>query len=75
MNLRNFFGELKRRNVYIATSSTGRDDHPAKLKQRDVYKVAIAYAVVAWLIIQAVSIACEFCPLVRLHPLLFASAT
>ena len=31
MNLRNFFGELKRRNVY---------------------KVAIAYAVIAWLLIQ-----------------------
>ena len=35
MNLRNFFGELKRRNVY---------------------KVAIAYAVIAWLLIQAGSI-------------------
>src|SRR5450432_1771925 len=35
MNLRNFFTELKRRNVY---------------------KVAIAYAVVAWLLIQAASI-------------------
>jgi hypothetical protein len=31
MNLRNFFSELKRRNVY---------------------KVAVAYAVVAWLLIQ-----------------------
>ena len=35
MNLLNFFGELKRRNVY---------------------KVAITYAVVAWLLIQAASI-------------------
>src|SRR5712692_1024685 len=35
MNLRNFFSELKRRNVY---------------------KVAVAYAVVAWLVIQAASI-------------------
>ena len=35
MNSRNFFGELKRRNVY---------------------KVAVAYAVVAWLVIQATSI-------------------
>ena len=35
MNSRNFFAELKRRNVY---------------------KVAIAYAVVAWLLIQAASI-------------------
>src|SRR5713226_2994246 len=35
MNLRNFFAELKRRNVY---------------------KVAVAYAVVAWLLIQAASI-------------------
>jgi len=35
VNLRNFFGELKRRNVY---------------------KVAIAYAVIAWLLIQAGSI-------------------
>src|SRR2546429_9992887 len=35
MNLKNFFAELKRRNVY---------------------KVAIAYAVVAWLLIQAASI-------------------
>jgi hypothetical protein len=35
MNSRNFFSELKRRNVY---------------------KVAIAYAVVAWLLIQAGSI-------------------
>ena len=35
MNLPNFFGELKRRNVY---------------------KVAITYAVVAWLLIQAASI-------------------
>jgi hypothetical protein len=35
MNLRNFFSELKRRNVY---------------------KVAIAYAVVSWLLIQAASI-------------------
>src|SRR5471032_2345680 len=35
MNLRNFFSELKRRNVY---------------------KVAVAYAVVAWLLIQAASI-------------------
>ena len=35
MNLRNFFAELKRRNVY---------------------KVAIAYAVVAWLLLQAASI-------------------
>src|SRR5438128_2802238 len=35
MNLRKFFGELKRRNVY---------------------KVAIAYAVVAWLVLQAASI-------------------
>ncbi len=35
MNLRNFFAELKRRNVY---------------------KVAIAYAVVSWLLIQAASI-------------------
>ena len=35
MNLRNFFGELKRRNVY---------------------KVAIAYTVIAWLLIQAGSI-------------------
>src|SRR6266480_3694056 len=35
MNPRNFFGELKRRNVY---------------------KVAITYAVVAWLLIQAASI-------------------
>src|SRR5436190_16864487 len=35
MNERNFFAELKRRNVY---------------------KVAIAYAVVAWLLIQAASI-------------------
>jgi TolB-like protein/Tfp pilus assembly protein PilF len=35
MNLRNFFAELKRRNVY---------------------KVAIAYAVVAWLLMQAASI-------------------
>jgi TolB-like protein len=35
MNPRNFFGELKRRNVY---------------------KVAVAYAVVAWLLIQAASI-------------------
>ena len=32
MNLRNFFAELKRRNVY---------------------KVAVAYAVVSWLLIQA----------------------
>ena len=35
MNTRNFFAELKRRNVY---------------------KVAVAYAVVAWLLIQAASI-------------------
>src|ERR1700746_3881365 len=35
MNSRNFFAELKRRNVY---------------------KVAVAYAVVAWLLIQAASI-------------------
>src|SRR2546422_3301573 len=35
MNPKNFFGELKRRNVY---------------------KVAVAYAVVAWLLIQAASI-------------------
>src|SRR6266568_4746689 len=35
MNLRNFFAELKRRNVY---------------------KVAIAYAIVAWLLLQAASI-------------------
>ena len=35
MNLRNFFAELKRRNVY---------------------KVAVAYAVIAWLLIQAASI-------------------
>jgi len=35
MNPKNFFGELKRRNVY---------------------KVAITYAVVAWLVIQAASI-------------------
>src|ERR1051326_9409596 len=35
MNPRNFFSELKRRNVY---------------------KVAVAYAVVAWLVIQAASI-------------------
>ena len=35
MNPRNFFAELKRRNVY---------------------KVAIAYAVVAWLLVQAASI-------------------
>ena len=35
MNLQNFFGELKRRNVY---------------------KVAVAYAVVTWLLIQAASI-------------------
>src|SRR6266567_3040279 len=35
MNSRNFFSELKRRNVY---------------------KVAVAYAVIAWLIIQAASI-------------------
>jgi TolB-like protein/Flp pilus assembly protein TadD len=35
MNPRNFFGELKRRNVY---------------------KVAVAYAVIAWLLIQAASI-------------------
>ena len=35
MNPRNFFAELKRRNVY---------------------KVAVAYAVVAWLLIQAASI-------------------
>src|SRR3954463_11680590 len=35
MNVRNFFSELKRRNVY---------------------KVAVAYAVVAWLLIQASSI-------------------
>ena len=35
MNLRNFFAELKRRNVY---------------------KVAVAYAVVSWLLIQAASI-------------------
>src|SRR5690349_4096659 len=35
MNLRNFFAELKRRNVY---------------------KVAVAYLVVAWLVIQAASI-------------------
>src|SRR5437773_5996137 len=35
MNLKNFFGELKRRSVY---------------------KVAIAYAVIAWLLIQAGSI-------------------
>src|SRR2546430_5970323 len=35
MNLKNFFAELKRRNVY---------------------KVAVAYAVVAWLTIQAASI-------------------
>ena len=35
MNPRNFFGELKRRNVY---------------------KVAIAYAIVAWLLVQAASI-------------------
>ena len=34
MNLRNFFAELKRRNVY---------------------KVAIAYAVVAWLLIHVVT--------------------
>ena len=34
MNLRSFFGELKRRNVY---------------------KVAIAYGVVAWLLLQAAS--------------------
>jgi len=33
MNLKNFFAELKRRNVY---------------------KVAIAYGIVAWLLIQAV---------------------
>jgi hypothetical protein len=35
MNPRNFFAELKRRNVY---------------------KVAVAYAVIAWLLIQAASI-------------------
>src|SRR5436853_6478920 len=35
MNPKNFFGELKRRNVY---------------------KVAVAYAIVAWLLIQAASI-------------------
>jgi hypothetical protein len=35
VNPKNFFGELKRRNVY---------------------KVAVAYAVVAWLLIQAASI-------------------
>src|SRR5438128_4364469 len=35
MNLKNFFAELKRRNVY---------------------KVAIAYAIVAWLLLQAASI-------------------
>src|SRR5207244_8419759 len=35
MNLRKFFGELKRRNVY---------------------KVAVAYGVVSWLLIQAASI-------------------
>ncbi len=35
MNLKNFFVELKRRNVY---------------------KVAVAYAVIAWLVIQAASI-------------------
>jgi len=35
MNSGNFFGELKRRNVY---------------------KVAIAYAIVAWLLIQGASI-------------------
>ena len=35
MNTKNFFGELKR---------------------RDVYKVAVAYAIVAWLLIQAASI-------------------
>jgi adenylate cyclase len=35
MNPKNFFGELKRRNVY---------------------KIAITYAVVAWLLIQAASI-------------------
>src|SRR3954463_6440525 len=35
MNVRNFFAELKRRNVY---------------------KVAVAYAVVSWLLIQAASI-------------------
>jgi hypothetical protein len=28
----------------------------AELKRRNVYKVAVAYAVVAWLIIQAASI-------------------
>ncbi len=35
MNQRNFFSELKRRNVY---------------------KVAVAYAIVAWLLIQAAAI-------------------
>jgi hypothetical protein len=35
MNSRNFFAELKRRNVY---------------------KVAVAYAVVSWLLLQAASI-------------------
>src|SRR4051795_5162770 len=32
------------------------DNFLAELKRRDVYKVAVAYAVVAWLLIQAASI-------------------
>ena len=32
------------------------DNFFAELKRRNVYKVAIAYAVVAWLLIQAASI-------------------
>ncbi len=31
----------------------------AELKRRNVYKVAVAYVVVAWLLIQAASISCR----------------
>src|SRR6476660_5724014 len=34
----------------------GRPSFFAELKRRNVYKVAVAYAVIAWLLIQAVSI-------------------
>ncbi|MGH8101828.1 MAG: tetratricopeptide repeat protein, partial [Chthoniobacterales bacterium] len=35
---------------------TGKPSFFAELKRRNVYKVAVAYAVVAWLLIQAASI-------------------